>query len=117
MICENWLQIFYDDLANENIWKIFGKYLHNEEGLGEKSYFEVSFRARKNMIAYKISHFSHTLFRFFDNKSFISKQYLEEIFFCESFYSFAPVKTCFDKFGPLLSEKSTVPKTYRDLQA
>ena len=34
VICKNWLQIFYDDLANENSWKIFGKYLHNERGLG-----------------------------------------------------------------------------------
>ena len=34
---KNWLQIFFNDLRNENIWKIFEQYL---QGLGPKSNFE-----------------------------------------------------------------------------
>ena len=41
---------------------------------------------------------------FFANKSYIFRQYLEEIFFYGSFYSFAPAKTCSDNFGHKLSK-------------
>ena len=37
MNSKNWFQISFNDLRNENIWKIFEQYL---QGLGPKSNFE-----------------------------------------------------------------------------
>ena len=75
--------------------------MHIERGLGPKSNFEVFFRAQRDLIVYQISNWSNTPFRFFANKSYILKQYLEEIFVLQSFYSFSPVKTCLFKFDKL----------------
>ena len=52
------------------------------------------------MIAYQISNLPNTPFRFFANKSYIFENFMEDIFFFGSYYSFAPVKTCFDNFRP-----------------
>ena len=64
------------------------------------------------MIAYQISNLSHNPFRFFDNKPFISKQYLEVQFFCESFYSFACVKTFFLSIWTSIEQKLELKPSY-----
>ena len=87
-----WLQIFYDHLANEKNWKIFEKYMRNEQGLGEKSYFEGFCRAQKIWLHTKFHIF--LTFRFFNNKSFVSKQYLKEICIISTFNIFTSLVPC-----------------------
>jgi len=99
VISENWLQIFYDDLANENMWKIFGTYFHNERGLGPKRYIQGFFRAPQNLSARQISKWSDTPFRFFANRYPIFGKYMTGIFFLQYSNSSLPVRTGIIRFG------------------